>query len=140
MPSDMDRLGYRDGVWICSFTEFKGLSNVLRESLISMHRVLSQQEHRGDKMSLVYDFVTSDEFRLQVEAIVEGFTQMETDLNAEKRAMAGIWKKREKQIEKVLLNTTYMHGSLKGLAGNALPMVRRLELPGVTEDDDEAPS
>lgn len=136
MPADMNRMGYRDGIWICSFTEFKGLSHVLRESLISMHRVLAQQENRGDKMSMVYDFLTSDEFRLQVEAIVEGFSQMKTDLDSEKRAMASIWKKREKQIDKVLLNTSDMYSSIKGIAGNAVPSVRLLELPGA--DDDES--
>ncbi len=139
MPSDMARMGYRDGVWICSFTEFKGLSNVLRESLISLNRVVSQQENRGDKMSMVYDFVTSDEYRLQVEAIVEGFTQMQSDLNSEKRAMASIWKKREKQIEKVLLNTSHMYSSIKGIAGNAIPVVHQLELPGALEDEESEP-
>ena len=130
MPQDMQRMGYREGIWICSFTEFKALSEVLRESLISMHRVISQQENRGDKMSLVYDFLTSNEFRLQVEAIVEGFSQMQTDLDAEKRAMTSIWKKREKQIDKVLRNTSDMYSSIKGIAGNAIPAVRQLELPG----------
>jgi hypothetical protein len=128
MPADMNRMGYRDGIWICSFTEFKGLSNVLRESLISMHRVVSQQENRGEKMAMVYDFLTSDEFRLQVEAIVEGFTQMKTDLDSEKRAMASIWKKREKQIEKVLLNTSDMYSSIKGIAGNAGSRPRSLSV------------
>jgi len=138
MPVDMNRMGYRDGIWICSFTEFKGLSNVLRESIISMHRVVSQQENRGGKMAMVYDFLTSDEFRLQVEAIVEGFTQMKTDLDSEKRAMASIWKKREKQIEKVLLNTSDMYSSIKGIAGNAVPAVSLLELPGANEEETEA--
>jgi len=136
LPADMDRMGYREGIWICSFPEFKGLSTVLRESIISMHRVVSQQENRGDKMSLVYDFLTSNEFRLQVEAIVEGFTQMKIDLDSEKRAMASIWKKREKQIEKVLLNTSDMYSSIKGIAGNAVPAVRQLELPGAVEDEE----
>jgi hypothetical protein len=136
LPPDMNRMGYREGIWICSFLEFKGLSSVLRESVISMHRVLSQQENRGDKMSLVYDFLTSNEFRLQVEAIVEGFTQMKIDLDSEKRAMASIWKKREKQIEKVLLNTSDMYSSIKGIAGNAVPVVKHLELPGATEDEE----
>ncbi len=136
MPTDMERMGYRDGIWICSFAEFKGLSNVLRESIISMHRVISQQENRGDKMSMVYDFLTSDEFRLQIGAIVEGFTQMQTDLNAEKRAMISIWKKREKQIDKVLLNTSNMYSSIKGIAGSAVPAVRQLELPAAIEEDE----
>jgi hypothetical protein len=137
LPPDMNRMGYRDGIWICSFPEFKGLSSVLRESIISMHRVMSQQENRGDKMSLVYDFLTSNEFRLQVEAIVEGFTQMKIDLDSEKRAMASIWKKREKQIEKVLLNTSDMYSSIKGIAGNAVPAVKQLELSGAAEDEGE---
>jgi len=136
LPADMTRMGYRDGIWICSYPEFKGLSSVLRESIISMHRVLSQQENRGDKMSLVYDFLTSNEFRLQVEAIVEGFTQMKIDLDSEKRAMASIWKKREKQIEKVLLNTSDMYSSIRGIAGNAVPAVRHLELPGTSENEE----
>jgi hypothetical protein len=137
LPADMARMGYREGIWICSFSEFKGLSNVLRESVISVHRVVSQQENRGDKMSLVYDFLTSNEFRLQVEAIVEGFTQMKIDLDAEKRAMASIWKKREKQIDKVLLNTSDMYSSIKGIAGTAVPTVKQLELPGAAEDEYE---
>jgi hypothetical protein len=101
-----------------------------------MHRVISQQENRGDKMSMVYDFLTSDEFRLQIGAIVEGFTQMQIDLDAEKRAMISIWKKREKQIDKVLLNTSHMYSSIKGIAGNAVPAVRQLELPAAIEEDE----
>mgnify|MGYP000302505017 CR=1 FL=1 len=137
MPADMPQMGQRDGVWVCTFADLPSLSAVLRDSLITIHRVLAGQENRGDKMSLVYDFVTSDEFRMQVDAIVEGFTQMQTDLETEKRAMARIWKQREKQIEKVLLNTSNMYGAIKGIAGNAIPAVRRLELPG-SEEDDEA--
>jgi hypothetical protein len=137
MPTDMPQMGQRDGVWVCTFADLPSLSAVLRDSLITIHRVLAGQENRGDKMSLVYDFVTSDEFRMQVDAIVEGFTQMQTDLETEKRAMARIWKQREKQIEKVLLNTSNMYGAIKGIAGNAIPAVKRLELPGA-EDDYEA--
>ena len=49
-----------------------------------------------------------------------GFTQMKSDLQSEQRSMRDIWKKREKQIDKVLLNTTDMYGSIKGIAGNVL--------------------
>ena len=47
--------------------------------------------------------------------------------------MRGIWKKREKQIEKVLLNTTGMSGSIKGIAGNAVQAIPILELPKADE-------
>ena len=72
----------------------------------------------------------------QVEAIVEGFTQMQTDLNAEKRSMQGHWKKREKQLQKVLLNTNHMYNSIRGIAGSAIQSIKMLELPEPEGDDD----
>lgn len=129
MPSDMDRVGLRDGIWICSFDEFKGLCTVLRESIIQISNAIASQENKGDKMHMLYDYLTGNTFRLQVEAIVEGFTQMRVDLESEKRAMQSIWKKREKQIEKVTVNTIDMHASIKGIAGNAIQAVKLLELP-----------
>ena len=135
MPSDMDRFGLKDGVWICSFEEFKGLCAVLRESIIQISTAIITQDNKGDKMGMLYDFLTSNEFKLQIEAIVEGFTQMRSDLESEQRSMRGIWKKREKQIDKVLLNTTDMYGSIKGIAGNAVQSVPLLELPADDDND-----
>ena len=138
MPAGMDRMGMRDGIWICTYEEFKGLSAVLRQSLIQVNQAVQAQENKGDKMSMLYDFLTSNEFRLQIEGIVEGFTQMQGDLDAEKRAMQRIWKQREKQIEKVVHNTLGMYGSIRGIAGNAVQTVRALELDFI-EDDNEDP-
>ncbi len=134
MPVDMDRMGLRDGIWICTFEEFKSLCVVLRQSIIQLSDALATQENKADKMTILYSFLTGNEFRMQVEAIVEGFTQMQTDLESEKRSMQGIWKKREKQIEKVLLNTNYMYNSIKGIAGNAIQSVKLLELPNGEDD------
>ncbi|RLA75550.1 MAG: hypothetical protein DRG11_01105 [Epsilonproteobacteria bacterium] len=69
--------------------------------------------------------------------IVEGFTTMKTDLETEKRSMARIWKQRDKQIDKVLENTTGMYGSIKGIAGNAIGNVKALELPYSDVEDDK---
>ncbi|MGJ8736431.1 DUF2130 domain-containing protein [Zobellia laminariae] len=134
MPSGMDRMGLRDGIWICNYDEFKGLCAVLRETIVKLDTAISSQENKGDKMDMLYTFLTGNTFRMQVEAIVEGFTQMKTDLESEKRSMQRIWKQREKQIEKVVTNTIDMYGSIKGIAGNAIQSVKALELP---EGDDE---
>jgi hypothetical protein len=135
LPADMDRLGLKDGIWICTYNEFKGLCTVLRESIIQVNTALATQENKGDKMGMLYNFLTSNEFKLQIEAIVEGFTQMRSDLESEQRAMRSIWKKREKQIDKVLLNTSDMYGSIKGIAGNAVQSVSLLELPGELSEE-----
>ncbi|MCF6140508.1 DUF2130 domain-containing protein [Flavobacterium sp. K77] len=128
MPIGMDRMGFRDGIWICTFEEFKGLSAVLRQSLIQVSQAVQSQENKGDKMEMLYDFLTSNEFRLQMEGITEGFTQMQSDLASEKRAMQRIWSQREKQIDKVINNTVHMYGSIRGIAGNAVQTVKALEL------------
>lgn len=133
MPSDMQRAGLRDGIWICTYPEFKVLCAVLRDSLLRVSNAVVVQENKGDKMTMLYDYLTSNEFRLQIEAIVEGFTQMQSDLEKEKRAMNQIWKQREKQIMKVIDNTNYMYGSMKGIAGDSIQSIPLLEMP--SEED-----
>jgi hypothetical protein len=134
MPSGMDRIGLKDGIWICNYEEFKGLCAVLRESIIQVSTAISTQENKGDKMDMLYNYLTSNTFRMQIEAIVEGFSQIKSDLESEKRSMQRIWKQRDKQIEKVITNTIDMYGSIKGIAGNAVQSVKALELP---RDDNE---
>lgn len=128
MPSGMERMGLKDGIWICTYEESKGLSIALRESIIRISNALSIQENKGEKMVMLYDYLTSNEFRMSFEAIIEGFMQMQNDLTSEKRAIQGIWKKREKQIEKVLLNTNFTYNSIRGIAGNAVQPIKALEL------------
>jgi hypothetical protein len=102
---------------------------VLREGIVQVSEAVSAQENKGEKMTLLYDYLTGKEFRMQVEAIVDGFTQMQADLETEKRSIIGHWKKREKQIQKVLLNTNFMYNSIKGIAGAAIQPIQQLELP-----------
>ena len=128
MPKDMERFGIRDGVWVCTYQEFKGLCFVLREMVIMYNNAVATQENKGEKMAMLYDYLTSNEFRLQVEGIVEGFSQMNSDLASERRSMEMIWKKRQKQILKVIENTVHMYGSIRGIAGNAVGTIKALEL------------
>ncbi len=135
LPKEMERMGLFEGVWVCSFEEFKGLSAVLREGVIKVSLAKTNQENKSDKMSLLYAYLTSRDFVLQVEAIVEGFSKMRADLESEKRSMKRIWNAREKQIEIVLDSTTKMYGSIKGIAGNAIAQVKALELGYDGEED-----
>jgi hypothetical protein len=38
-----------------------------------------------------------------------------------------MWKEREKQIEKVMINTTEMYGSIRGIAGKSIADIKALE-------------
>ncbi|GAA9739846.1 DUF2130 domain-containing protein [Helicobacter pylori] len=134
LPKEMERMGLFEGVWVCSFEEFKGLSAVLREGVIQVGLAKKSQENKGDKVNLLYHYLTSSEFSMQVNAIIEGFEQLRADLESEKRAMNRIWKSREKQMEKVFDGTINMYGSIKGIVGNAIGQAKALELEYDGED------
>ncbi|WQY45438.1 DUF2130 domain-containing protein [Helicobacter pylori] len=134
LPKEMDRMGLFEGVWVCSFEEFKGLSAVLREGIIQVSLAKKSQENKGDKVDLLYHYLTSSEFSMQVNAIIEGFEQLRAELEKEKNAMARIWKSREKQMEKVFEGTINMYGSIKGIMGNTIGQVKALELGYDGED------
>ncbi len=116
-PKGMDCFGQRDGVWICSFDEVNAVAYVLRESVIKLAGAIKSQENRGEKMHMLYDYLTGIEFSEQWKAIREGFLSMKMSIQKERDAMERLWKAREKQLEKVLLNATHIRGSIEGIAG-----------------------
>lgn len=127
LPKDMDHFGMKEGVWICKFSDIKPLAFLLRDGLVRIHSALASQENKGDKMQLLYNYLTGNEFKQQIEAIVEGFVSLKDGITREKIQMEKIWKEREKQLEKVLLNTTHFYGSVKGIAGNSIGDIKLLE-------------
>ncbi len=129
MPKDMDRFGVKDGIWICSFAEVKGVAMVLRDSLIKIFDIRCSQENKGDKMQMLYDYLTRNEFLHQFQAIVEGFSLMKEALENEKKVSFRLWKEREKQLDKVLQNSAEIYGSIRGIAGNAIGEIKQLEYP-----------
>ncbi len=126
-PKDLDRFGEKNGVWICSFVEVKSVVYMLREGLIKVSTALKTQENSGDKMRMLYQYLTSSEFAEQWRAIREGFMSMKQSIQKERDAMEKLWKAREKQLEKVLLNAAHIHGSIDGIAGMEEVNLRLLE-------------
>ncbi len=117
LPKKMERFGEKDGVWICTFAEVKAIVSMLRDGIIKISVALKSQENRGDKMHLLYNYLTSNEFAEQWKAIREGFMGMRLSIQKERDAMERLWKAREKQLEKVLLNAAHIRGSIEGISG-----------------------
>lgn len=126
MPSNIEKIGFKDGVWICNYFDIKGLVLVLRESLISINAAYDAQSNKGEKMQMLYDYLTSNEFKLQLSAILEGHSHLQDSYIKEKRAMERIWKDREKQLERILLNTNQFIGSIQGIAGSSMPEIEHI--------------
>jgi len=117
-PKGMDCFGEKDGVWICSFDEVKAVAYILRDGIIKLANLTKAQDNKGDKMHLLYDYLISNEFSEQWKAIREGYMSMRISIQKERDAMEKMWKAREKQLEKVLLNAAHIKGSIEGIAGS----------------------
>jgi Uncharacterized protein conserved in bacteria len=117
MPRDMTSFGEKNGIWICNFPEVKALTEVLRDGVIRIFQASRNQQNKGDKMQLLYDYLTSSEFSEQWKAIREGFSSMKMSIQRERDMMEKLWKTREKQLEKVLLNAAHIKGSMEGISG-----------------------
>ena len=128
MPDGIEKIGQKEGVWICSFNDFKGLVMVIRDSLMKINEAFSSQINKGEKMQMLYDYLMSNEFLMQVGAIVDGFSELQKGYIQERNAMERIWKQREKQLEKVMLNTNHFIGSIQGIAGNSIT-IRQINEP-----------
>lgn len=127
LPKDMEHFGFKDGVWICRFSDVKAVSFLLRDGLLKINSAIVSQENKGDKVQMLYNYLTSNEFRQHIEAVGEGFLALREGIIKEKIQMEKIWKEREKQLDKVLLNTSQFYGSIKGIAGSAVGDLKMLE-------------
>jgi hypothetical protein len=127
MPDGVDKFVIRDGVWICSFREIRSLTMALRYALVQVQAVTITQQGKETKMELLYNYLTSQEFRGAFEAIIDGFNEIREGHAKEKQRIQAFWKEREKQLERVLGNAVGFYGSLKGIAGASIPDIKLLE-------------
>lgn len=135
MPKGLDRFGEKDGVWVCSFVEVKALTHVLRDSIVRIAQATTGQENKGEKMHMLYDYLTGNEFAEQWKAIREGFMSMKISIQKERDAMEKLWKQREKQLEKVLLNAAHIRGSVEGIAGTDVNIALLEDSPDLLTDE-----
>lgn len=129
LPKEIETFGQIDGVWITEPRLALPLVIALRQSLIEIASTRQIQEGQETKMELVYQYLTGPRFKHRIEAIVEKFSDMQADLDRERKAMTRLWVKREMQIQGVIESTVGMYGDLQGIAGRVLPAIEGLELP-----------
>ncbi|MEP6735599.1 MAG: DUF2130 domain-containing protein, partial [Chryseolinea sp.] len=104
LPEGMVRFGELEGVWVCTFVEFRALAFLFRSNMSRIGEVLSAQENKGEKMNLIYSYVTSIEFKQKLEAAFESYSDMHEDLMKEKLLFTSQWAKREKKLLKAMEN------------------------------------
>ena len=135
LPKDVDTFGLMDGVWVTSYRCVVPVAIALRQSLIELAAARTAGEGQQTKMEMVYQYLTGPRFRHRVQAIVEKFSDMQDDLDKERKTMTRLWAKREEQIRQVIESTAGMYGDLQGIAGRTLQEIDGLDYPMLETDN-----
>lgn len=138
LPDGLRGFGQVQGVWVADLPHYPVLAQALRDQVQQVAFARAAGQGKNEKMEMLYAYLAGDEFRHRIEAIVEAFTAMRSQLDKERRAMARHWAEREKQIERVIGSTTGMYGALQGIIGQGMPAIAALELDDtpLLESDD----
>jgi len=143
VPDTIDHFGLSDGVWVCRYEYIIGVAGALRSQLLEIASVRSSQKGQEGKMEVLYDYVTSIEFKHRVEAILESFNALQEEIEKERRWFALKWAREEKNLRKVFDSTLGMQGDLQSIIGKSLPELESVEalpseeekaLPDATEE------
>jgi len=103
MPKEFKKhLGQKNGVEIVSFELAIPLAQLLRKRLLEVGFQKAAAAHVGGKAENLYSYIiTGHEFRQQLEAMVETYFQMKTQIARERAAYEKMWRERKKQADKL---------------------------------------
>jgi hypothetical protein len=138
LPKAVEAFDQIDGVWVTEPRCMVPVALALRQTLIELASARQATEGQQTKMELVYQYLTGPRFRHRIEAIVERFSDMQTDLERERKAATRLWAKREEQIRGVIEATVGMYGDLQGIAGRALQEIESLDVLAIDTKSNEA--
>jgi hypothetical protein len=127
LPKDIERFGMKDGVWITDFASALPLVHSLRVTLQEVTVAKGHRDGAKEKMELLYEYLTGNEFRQRVQLVIEAFRSMKTELDKERSYLTNKWNKREKQINLVIESMAGMVGDVQALSGGAVKSVPLLE-------------
>ncbi len=117
LPKDMTQFGEKQGVYICPFHEAKSLVTVLRNAILKIADIRKFQENKGDRMHTVYDYVTGQEFRRNLQVMRENFRNLQAQIDKEKEDFDKNWQKKKKMIQTIIDNSSHVSGAIEGIAG-----------------------
>lgn len=129
LPEGVEQHQFRNGVWVVSYSFALSLVQLLRFHILEINSMKIGLQGKDEKMNMLYEYLSSPQFKNRIENIVDAFSTMKADLDTEKRSFQKQWSRREKQLERVMMNTSGFYGDLQGISGNAIQTVQSLELP-----------
>ncbi|MDZ7586553.1 MAG: DUF2130 domain-containing protein, partial [Patescibacteria group bacterium] len=126
-PKEIGLFKFIDNVWVVDRKAVLNLAMVLRFNLVNINHERLMNVGKNEKMEVLYQYITGTEFTHRIEAIVESFTNLQSDIEKEKRWFGIKWARQEKEIRKVIDSTHGIYGELQAVSGRALQTIKQLE-------------
>lgn len=120
MPKDNNETHFRDGVWVCAFDDLPLLTTLLRDGLIKQSAALISQQNKGDKMTMLYDYLLSNDFKNHILGILDSFKKMDKAVAKEKEDMVKRLAEREAHIWQAKHSIMSFWGRVEGIASDGL--------------------
>ena len=135
VPEDINGFTVMQGVCVVEYNYVIPLAALLRTQIMEIDRVKRFDTGREKKQDLLYDHITSNEFRQRVQSFFETLVEMAVDLQRERTSMERMWAKREQQLKNANLGIVNVVGGLQGILGSSMPEIETMELLQLTDEE-----
>ncbi|MEI6690200.1 MAG: DUF2130 domain-containing protein [bacterium] len=127
-PEDIKTYAYREGVWVTTRAMVAALASVLRFNLYNLMLEQSKNQNKTEKQEILWAYITSHDFQARIEAMMENYNAMQTEIEREKRWFLTKWARQDKQLRTLIDHTNGVYGDLQGVVGKSLPDIAIQEI------------
>jgi hypothetical protein len=139
LPKGITSFDRVEDVWVAGFECVVPLAKALRATLIQTDLAQLVGQDRSGKTDRMYSYVTGQNFKHRISAIVEAYVKLQEDLDREKRSVTAAWARRVRSHELILLGAAGMYGDLQGILGKTMPQIEGLEALHLDGDPQRLP-
>ena len=128
LPDGVKRFTQKAGVWVGDYESITGLGLLLRNTLLELATVKSSVVGKQEKKEILWNYLTSTEFRQRLETIHDSYELAKIYLDKEKEFFRRKWAREEKNIQLLMENLFGVHGDLQAIIGRSLPEMKGFDL------------
>ena len=137
LPKDFqNKIGQIDGIWVSDPYLSLVIADMFRQKLIDLARERFIAKNKETKAETIYEYITSQDFRQQIEHLAETYMEMKQQIDKEKIVFEKLWKTREAQCTRLLKSTASIVGEMQGCIGqNSLPAFKGLDILSLSAEN-----
>jgi hypothetical protein len=117
LPKEIKRYGLVEGVWVCGIHDVGELSLVLRYGILKVQSILIRQQNKESKAELLFNYLSSDEFKGTFDSILSNFRELQSSFDKEKTSTLKYWKQRESVLNQILSDCVTFSSTVNSTLG-----------------------